>query len=479
MTYSTLNQIQSAIQNGETTCVALVEHYLKNIEANQHLNVFLEVYTDEARQQAILIDAKIKAGKAGRLAGMVIGIKDVLAHQNHGLQAGSQILNGFVSQFTATAVQRILAEDAIIIGRQNCDEFAMGSSNENSSFGPTRNFADPSRVPGGSSGASAVAVQADMCLASLGSDTGGSVRQPAAFCGVVGFKPTYSRVSRWGLIAYASSFDCIGPITKNIDDAALLLEIIAGADQHDSTVSQQAVPQFSLNLAQSEGKKYRIAYMREAIESEGLSAEIKAKTMAILEQCKAAGHVVEAVDFPLIKYSLPTYYILTTAEASSNLNRFDGVRYGHRSKSATDLISLYKKSRAEGFGAEVKRRIMLGTFVLSADYYDAYYTKAQRVRRLIQNANNDIFKNYDFLVSPTTPTTAFKIGEKSENQLEMFLADLFTVTANVTGQPAVSIPNGISDEGLPIGFQIMANHFEEEKLLKFAKEIEGIGKLVN
>ncbi len=475
MDFNSLNQIQSALQNGKTTCVALVEHYLKNIENNQHLNVFLEVYESEARQEAILIDAKIKAGKAGKLAGMVIGIKDVLAHRNHGLQAGSQILNGFVSQFTATAVERILAEDAIIIGRQNCDEFAMGSSNENSSFGPTRNFADSSRVPGGSSGASAVAVQADMCLASLGSDTGGSVRQPAAFCGVVGFKPTYSRVSRWGLIAYASSFDCIGPIAKNIDDAALLLEIISGADEHDSTVSQQKVPSFTASLANTENNKYRIAYMREALESEGLSAEIKAKTLAILEQCKAAGHTIEAVDFPLIKYSLPTYYILTTAEASSNLNRFDGVRYGHRAKSATDLITLYKKSRSEGFGAEVKRRIMLGTFVLSADYYDAYYTKAQQVRRLIQNANNEIFKNYDFLVSPTTPTTAFKIGEKSDNQLEMFLADLFTVTANVTGQPAVSIPNGVSTEGLPIGFQIMGNHFEEEKLLKFAKELESCG----
>ena len=471
MNFSSLNQIQSAIKNGSATCVALVEHYLKNIEANQNLNVFLEVYAHEARQAAVNVDAKIKAGTSGRLAGMVVGLKDVLAHKNHGLQGGSQILNGFQSQFTATAVQRILDEDAIIIGRQNCDEFAMGSSNENSSFGPTRNFADPSRVPGGSSGASAVAVQAGMCLASLGSDTGGSVRQPASFCGVVGFKPTYSRISRWGLLAYASSFDCIGPITKCVDDAALLLEIMAGADDFDSTVSSREVPVFSEIKAVSD-KKYRIAFMREALESQGLSAEVKQKTVAKLEQLRSEGHTVEAVDFPLIKYALPTYYILTTAEASSNLNRYDGIRYGHRNAAATDLISLYKKTRSEGFGPEVKRRILLGTFVLSADYYDAYYTKAQRVRRLIQEANDKILNEFDFLVSPTTPTPAFKIGEKSADQLEMFLADLFTVTANVTGQPAVSIPNGLSTDGLPIGFQIMGKHFEEENLLTFAKYCE-------
>jgi aspartyl-tRNA(Asn)/glutamyl-tRNA(Gln) amidotransferase subunit A len=470
MNYSSLSQVQSAIRAGETSCVALVEHYLKNIaEHNSTLNVFLEVYATEARQQAIEVDAKIKAGTAGRLAGMVLGLKDVLAHRNHGLQAGSQILNGFVSQFTATAVQRVLAEDVIVIGRQNCDEFAMGSSNENSSFGPTRNFADPSRVPGGSSGASAVAVQADMCLASLGSDTGGSVRQPAAFCGVVGLKPTYSRVSRWGLIAYASSFDCIGPIAKSVEDVALLLEITAGSDEFDSTVSSRPVESYSQAIHQSFDRPLRFAYMREALENEGLSAEIKAQTQHAIDTLKADGHVVEAVDFPLINYSLPAYYILTTAEASSNLNRFDGVRYGHRTANATELVSFYKKTRAEGFGAEVKRRIMLGTFVLSADYYDAYYTKAQRVRRLIQEANNQIFEHYDFLISPATPTTAFKIGEKSDNQLEMFLADLYTVTANVTGQPAISIPNGVSADGLPIGLQLLGKHFDEANLLSLAQ----------
>jgi aspartyl-tRNA(Asn)/glutamyl-tRNA(Gln) amidotransferase subunit A len=448
----------------------IYKYYLKQIEANKHLNVFLEVYTDEAIKQAETVDQKIKDGTAGRLAGMVIGLKDVLAYENHGLQASSKILNGFQSQFTATAVERILAEDAIIIGRQNCDEFAMGSSNENSAFGPTLNFADLTRVPGGSSGASAVAVQADMCMASLGSDTGGSVRQPAAFCGVVGLKPTYSRVSRWGLIAYASSFDCIGPITKKVEDAALLLEIIAGADEHDSTVSHLKVHKYSENLTPK--KQYRLAYMREALESEGLDEDVRKNTVEKIEQLKSKGHIVEAVDYPLMKYLLPTYYILTTAEASSNLSRFDGVRYGYRAAGVKNLEQLYKKSRAEGFGAEVRRRIILGTFVLSADYYDAYYTKAQRVRRLIKEATDEILSKYDFLISPTTPTPAIKIGEKSDDQLQMFLMDIFTVQANVIGNPCISIPNGENSNGLPIGIQILGKNFDELEMLAFAKSLE-------
>ncbi len=464
--YNSFKEVKQAIEKQETNCVSLVKYYLEQIEANKNLNVFLEVYADEALQKAAEIDEKIKNGSAGRLAGMVIGLKDVLAYENHGLQASSKILNGFQSQFTATAVERIIAEDAIIIGRQNCDEFAMGSSNENSAFGPTRNFADPTRVSGGSSGASAVAVQADMCLASLGSDTGGSVRQPAAFCGVVGLKPTYSRVSRWGLIAYASSFDCIGPITKNVDDAALLLEIIAGSDEHDSTVSFLPVPEYSKNLTPK--KQYRLAYMREALESEGLDEDVRKKTFEKIEWLKEQGHVVEAVDYPLMKYLLPTYYILTTAEASSNLSRFDGVRYGHRAVGVKNLEQLYKKSRAEGFGAEVRRRIILGTFVLSADYYDAYYTKAQRVRRLIKEATDEILSKYDFLISPTTPTPAVKIGEKSDDQLTMFLMDIFTVQANVIGNPCISVPNGRNSEGLPIGIQILGKNFDETEMLAFA-----------
>jgi aspartyl-tRNA(Asn)/glutamyl-tRNA(Gln) amidotransferase subunit A len=468
--YNSFKAVKQAISSGETDCLSLVKYYLKQIEANKHLNVFLEVYTDEAIKQAETVDQKIKDGTAGRLAGMVIGLKDVLAYENHGLQASSKILNGFQSQFTATAVERILAEDAIIIGRQNCDEFAMGSSNENSAFGPTLNFADLTRVPGGSSGASAVAVQADMCMASLGSDTGGSVRQPAAFCGVVGLKPTYSRVSRWGLIAYASSFDCIGPITKKVEDAALLLEIIAGADEHDSTVSHLKVPKYSENLTPK--KQYRLAYMREALESEGLDEDVRKNTVEKIEQLKSKGHIVEAVDYPLMKYLLPTYYILTTAEASSNLSRFDGVRYGYRAAGVKNLEQLYKKSRAEGFGAEVRRRIILGTFVLSADYYDAYYTKAQRVRRLIKEATDEILSKYDFLISPTTPTPAIKIGEKSDDQLQMFLMDIFTVQANVIGNPCISIPNGENSNGLPIGIQILGKNFDELEMLAFAKSLE-------
>lgn len=470
MQYNSLKDIQKDLSEGKISCTDLVNHYLKRIDENKNLNVFLEVYDEEARQQAIEVDAKIKAGNAGRLAGMVVGLKDVLAYQNHGLQASSKILNGFQSQFTATAVERLLAEDAIIIGRQNCDEFAMGSSNENSAYGPTLNYADTTRVPGGSSGASAVAVQADLCLASIGSDTGGSVRQPAAFCGVVGLKPTYSRISRWGLIAYASSFDCIGPITKNVEDAALLLEIMAGADEFDSTVSTREVEKYSENL--NSDKTYKIAYMREALESEGLDEEVREKTFEKIEWLKAQGHTVEAVDYPLMKYLLPTYYILTTAEASSNLSRFDGVKYGHRSKAISDLESLYKKTRGEGFGAEVKRRIILGTFVLSANYYDAYYTKAQRVRRLIKESTDKILSEYDFLISPTTPTPAIKIGEKSEDQLQMFLMDIFTVQANVIGNPCISIPNGETQAKLPIGFQILGKNFAEKEMLNFARYIE-------
>jgi aspartyl-tRNA(Asn)/glutamyl-tRNA(Gln) amidotransferase subunit A len=471
MKYTTLQSIQTDLHAGEITCRQLVEFYLKNIEEkNAKLNAFLSVYSDESLQKADEIDAKIKNKSAGKLAGMVLGIKDLLCYKDHVSQAGSKILNGFESQFNATAVQRVLDEDAIIIGRQNCDEFGMGSTNENSAFGACLNEIGENRVAGGSSGGSAVAVQADMCLASLGTDTGGSVRMPAGFCGLVGLKPTYSRVSRWGLIAYASSFDCIGPITKSVKDAAILLEVIAGKDEQDSTVSNLPVEKYS--ALNTEKKKLKIGYLRDAVESEGLQVEVRAATLAKLEFLKSQGHEVEAVDFPLIKSFLPTYYILTTAEASSNLNRFDGVKFGHRSSEATDLMSLYKKTRFEGFGKETKKRIMLGTFVLSANYYDAYYTKAQKVRRLIKEFTDNLLEKYDFIVCPTTPTTAYKLGEKTADPIQMYLGDLFTVQANVVGLPAISIPNGLDNEGLPIGFQIMAGAFKEADLLNFAKSIE-------
>jgi aspartyl-tRNA(Asn)/glutamyl-tRNA(Gln) amidotransferase subunit A len=432
------------------------------------LNVFLTVYSEESLLRAQEIDKKIKNGSAGRLAGLVVGLKDVLCHEHHALQAGSKILDGFKSQFNATAVQRLLDEDAIIIGRQNCDEFAMGSSNENSAFGPVLNDIDNTRVPGGSSGGSAVAVMADLCQISLGSDTGGSVRQPAAFCGVIGLKPTYSRISRYGLVAYGSSFDCIGIFSKSVEDNALVLEVMAGADEYDSTVSQLPVPSYTQELIQSD-RKYKIAFMNDVLQSPALQPAIKANIERKLNELKSHGHVVEGIDFPLNEYVLPTYYILATAEASSNLSRFDGVRYGYRSPNTTDLTSLYKKTRAEGFGKEVQRRILLGTFVLSASYYDAYYTKAQKVRRLIRDQLKEVLKKYDFIVTPTTPTTAFKLGAHSKNPVEMYLADLFSVQANVAGIPAISVPCGKDAEGLPIGLQIMADDFQESKLFQFSK----------
>lgn len=461
---------RNSIINGSRTVEATVNLFLENIEKLKHLNVFLEVYADEAIVKAKELDSQIKAGlPVGRLAGMVIGIKDVFAYKNHGLQAGSKILDGFKSQFTATSIQRLIDADAIIIGRQNCDEFAMGSSNENSAFGPTLNFADNSRVPGGSSGASAVAVQAGLCHASIGSDTGGSVRQPAAFCGVVGLKPNYGRVSRWGLAAYASSFDCVGPLANSVDDVALILEVISGADDYDSTVSSNPVSSYS--SIKSSSQKFKIGYFKEAIDSEGLSADIKDAMQKRMADLKFMGHELIEISFPKMKYLLPTYYILTMAEASSNLSRYDGIRYGHRTVSAKNLEEIYKKSRAEGFGKEVKKRIMLGTFILSADYYDAYYTKAQQVRKVIQQETEAFFKDVDFIISPVTPTPAFKIGHKSNDPMEAYLADIFTVHANVVGNPAISIPSGKNSEGLPIGFQILAPQFGEMGLLSFAKSL--------
>ena len=470
-TYATFREIQNDLQHGTLSCQDLVRYHLGNIKAKAHLNAFLSVYEEEALLRASEIDKKIKSGKAGKLAGLIVGLKDVLAYKDHPLQASSKVLNGFISQFNGTAVQRLLDEDAIIIGRQNCDEFAMGSSNENSAFGPVLNDADNTRVPGGSSGGSAVAVQADMCQVSLGSDTGGSVRQPAAFCGLVGLKPTYSRISRYGLIAYGSSFDCIGIFGKSVEDVAIVLEVIAGPDEVDSTVSQKSVPSYSKELTQTNGKKYKVAYVSEIEASEGLQEEIRDSILAKISSIREAGHQVDKIEFPLNEYVLPTYYILATAEASSNLSRYDGVRYGYRSNEVTDLHSLYKKSRSEGFGKEVQRRILLGTFVLSASYYDAYYTKAQKVRRIIREKTKEIFKQYDFIIMPITPTTAFKLGEHTDNPLEMYLADLFSVQANVAGVPAIAIPCGEDKKGLPIGLQIIADDFEESKLLHFSDSL--------
>ncbi|WP_370089076.1 Asp-tRNA(Asn)/Glu-tRNA(Gln) amidotransferase subunit GatA [Ekhidna sp.] len=466
--FRSLSEIRSEIGAGKLTVFQLTEHYLQNInEKNGRLNAFLSIYSDSALKQAKAVDQKIASGKAGKLAGMIIGIKDVFAYENHRLQCASNILEGFSSQYTATAIQKLIDEDAIIIGHQNCDEFAMGSSNENSAFGVSRNPIDESRVPGGSSGGSAVAVGADMCQVSIGSDTGGSVRQPAAFCGLIGLKPTYSRISRYGLAAYASSFDTVGIISKSVEDAALVLEVMAGEDEFDSTVSSQPVPDFSKRNA---GGKYKIAYFKETIDHDGLDSQIKECTLEVIDQLKSAGHEVEEVQFDLLEYILPTYYVLTAAEASSNLSRYDGVRFGKRAKSE-NLEEMYKMTRSEGFGTEVKRRIMTGTFVLSASYYDAYYSKAQKVRRLIRDETNAILDKYDFIISPTTPTTAFKIGEMNENPMQMYLEDLYTVQANVVGIPAISVPVGFDNQRLPIGVQLMSKSFNESELLEISNQI--------
>ena len=465
--YADYRDIRFSLLSGEISCVDLVKHHLAVIDRLSHLNAFLSIYADEALSRAEVIDTKVKAGNAGKLAGLVVGIKDVFAYQNHPLQASSKILDGFVSQYNATAVQRLLDEDAIIIGRQNCDEFAMGSSNESSAFGPVLNAADVTCVSGGSSGGSAVAVQAGMCQVSIGSDTGGSVRQPAAFCGIFGLKPTYSRVSRHGLIAYGSSFDCVGVFSKNLYDNALVLEVISGADEFDSTVSRKAVGSYS-DALQQEKETFRICYFNETLDAAGVQPEINEIFRQKINLLEKAGHHVEAVNFELLEYLLATYYILITAEASSNLSRYDGVRYGYRSENAHNLESMYKKSRSEAFGKEVQKRIMLGTFVLSANYYDAYYSKAQKVRRLIRDKTIELFNTYDVIIMPSTPTTAFKLAAHASNAIEMYLADIFTVQANVVGVPAISIPAGEDTKGMPVGVQVIANNFEEEKLFRFA-----------
>lgn len=464
--FISFDEIKKSLEKKETDCRAIVNHYLQNIKTKAHLNAFVEVYEESALQQADLVDQKLAEGKAGKLAGMVIGIKDVLCYTGHESNASSKILKGFQSQFTTTAIQRLLDEDAIIIGRLNCDEFGMGSSNENSAHGKVLNALDETRVPGGSSGGSAVAVQANFCTTSLGTDTGGSVRQPAAFTGIIGMKPTYSRVSRWGLIAYASSFDTIGIFSRTVKDNALVMEIMAGHDEFDSTSSRKPVFAYS-ELLHFE-KKAKIAYLKETIESHALQPEIKANTLSVLDKLKAEGHEVKEVDFPLLDYILPTYYILTTAEASSNLSRFDGVKYGYRTPNAHNLESMYKLTRTEGFGDEVKRRIMLGTFVLSASYYDAYFTKAQKVRRLIKDFTENLLNDFDYIIMPTTPSTAFKFGEHSDDPVAMYLEDLFTVQASVSGVPAISLPNGKDQKGMPIGLQVIANSFKEAELYAFS-----------
>jgi aspartyl-tRNA(Asn)/glutamyl-tRNA(Gln) amidotransferase subunit A len=464
--YTSLVQIQEHFATKQLKVMDLLSYYFEQIEKNQHLNAFNEVFFDSAKSQAKTVQQKIDTGNAGKLAGMVIGIKDNICYLDHQVSASSKMLEGFVSPYSSTVVKRLLAEDAIIIGRLNCDEFAMGGSNETSYFGAVKNAADEQRVSGGSSGGSAVAVQADMCLAALGTDTGGSVRQPAAFCGVIGFKPTYGRISRYGIIAYASSFDQVGTLTSSIADSALLLAVLAGADDHDSTASALPVPNYAANLSINNTKK--IAVLKETIENDALDPEIKTAILSAIAEFKAKGYQIEYRSFDLLDYLVPAYYVLTTAEASSNLSRFDGVHYGYRNTQAESLNLLYKQSRAEGFGEEVKRRILLGTFVLSAGYYDAYYQKAQQVRRLIREKVESLLKDCDFLLSPVTPTPAFKMGENMQDPLVMYMADIYTVLASLAGIPAVALPLGNNKEGLPLSMQLMTKHFNEQELLNLS-----------
>lgn len=461
--YTSLTEIQGRLTQKQLKLQDLLLYYFEQIEKNKHLNAFNEVFFDSATQQANAVQQKIENGTAGKLAGMVIGLKDNICYQDHQVSASSKMLEGFVAPYSSTIVKRLLQEDAVIIGRLNCDEFAMGGSNETSHFGSVRNAADVERVAGGSSGGSAVAVQADLCLAALGTDTGGSVRQPAAFCGCIGFKPTYGRISRYGIIAYASSFDQVGTLTSSVSDAALLMEVLAGADDEDSTVSALPVPSYSKLIKQ--GGKKKIAVLEETITNKALDPEIKQAILEAIEKLKSQGHTIEYVSFDLLDYLVPAYYVLTTAEASSNLSRYDGVHYGYRNKEAKNLTSLYKLSRAEGFGEEVKRRILLGTFVLSAGYYDAYYQKAQQVRRLIREKVEALLQNYDMLISPVTPTPAFKMGENMQDPLVMYMADIYTVLASLAGIPAVALPLGNNSRGLPLSMQLMTKHFNEQELL--------------
>ncbi len=472
MNYSDHRQKLELIRSGKLSLKDNVKNFLDKIEKSKHLNAFNFVFVDAA-DRADEIESKIKQGKSGKLAGMVIAIKDVLALKDKPLTCSSKILENFVSLYTASAVQRLIDEDAIIIGKTNCDEFAMGSSNENSAFGPVLNPADTTRVPGGSSGGSAAAVAAGLCDASLGTDTGGSIRQPASFCGIYGLKPTYGRVSRFGLTAYASSFDSIGPFSTNVYDAALILSVIAGKDNSDSTCAALPVPNYT--ESNNTKSKLKIGIPAEYF-GRGLNDEVKSAIYKCIDMLKADGYEITDISLPHTEYSIAAYYILTTAEASSNLSRFDGARYGRRSSEAKSLIDMYNNSRAEGFSPEVKRRIMLGTYVLSAGYYDAYYKKAQKVRRLFKQDFDKAFSRVDLILTPTAPTTAFRLGEKTDNPLEMYLMDIYTTSANLAGIPGISIPIGKSSENLPIGMQFMANQFEEEKLFEISRYFESILK---
>jgi len=446
-------------------------HYARIGSRDTKINSFLALNRERAMTQAAKIDGMVAKGEAlPALAGVPVGIKDVLVVQGVPATAGSLILQGYRPPYDATVVKKLEAAGAVLLGKLNCDEFAMGSSNENSAYGPVLNPRALERVPGGSSGGSAAAVAADFAVATLGTDTGGSIRQPAAFCGVVGVLPTYGRVSRYGLIAFASSLDRVGPLTKNVKDAATVLQVIAGKDAMDATSSDRPAEDFAGGLAKPvEG--LRVGVPKEYF-GEGLDPEIRSAIDGVLAGLKIAGCVVKPVSLPHTKYAIPTYYVIATAEASSNLSRFDGVRFGFRADEAKTLSAMYRRTRDAGFGAEVKRRILLGTYVLSAGYYDAYYRKAQQVRTLLARDFLAVFTEVDVLVAPVTPTPAFRLGEKTDDPVKMYLEDIYSVAASLAGICGVSVPCGTTKDGLPIGVQVMGKHFDEATMLRVAQAVE-------
>ena len=472
LTALTIDAARSAIQERKTTSMALVESFYARIQKeDSEIGAFLTLTRERAIEQADRIDRMAAEGKPlPPLGGVPVAIKDVMCTRGVRTTAGSKILGNFIPPYDCTAVARLEAAGAVVLGKLNCDEFAMGSSNENSAFHPVRNPRDKTRVPGGSSGGSAAAVAADMAAAALGSDTGGSIRQPAAFCGVVGVLPTYGRVSRYGLIAFASSLDHIGPLSKTVKDAALVLRTIAGRDPMDATSAEVPVPDYVAEL-EKPVRGLKVGVAKEYF-GEGLEPEIRKAVEDGIQALAKLGCEVVPVSLPHSEYAIPTYYIVATAEASSNLARFDGVRYGYRAKGVRTLSDMYRRSRDEGFGAEAKRRIMLGTYALSAGYYDAYYLKAQKVRTLLTRDFDEAFKKVDAIVTPTTPTAAFKLGEKVDDPLAMYLADIYTVTADLAGIPGISIPCGRTRENLPIGLQILGRHFDESTILRLAHAYE-------
>jgi aspartyl-tRNA(Asn)/glutamyl-tRNA(Gln) amidotransferase subunit A len=467
-----LAALREEIAAGRTKATDLADQYYTRIaEINPHLNVYLSLTRERALEQAAHVDAAAAKGDPlGPLAGVPVGIKDVLVVRGAPATAGSKILKGYQPPYDATAVRRLEAAGAVLLGKLNCDEFAMGSSNENSAYGPVRNPVDTQRVPGGSSGGSAAAVAANLAVATLGTDTGGSIRQPASFCGVVGVLPTYGRVSRYGLIAFASSLDRIGPFAGSVRDAATLLGVIAGHDPCDATSSPAPVPDYAAESDKA-AEGLRIGVPAEYF-GEGLDPEVRAAIEKGIDDLKAAGCIIKPISLPHTRYAIPTYYLVATAEASANLARFDGVRYGHRSKASDTLSAMYRHSRDEGFGAEVKRRILLGTYALSAGYYDAYYLKAQQVRRLLAEEFIKAFADVDAIVTPTAPGPAFKLGEKTGDPLAMYLADIYTVTASLAGICGVNVPCGATKAGLPVGMQVLAAHLNEGTAFRVARAVE-------